>query len=77
MARRGGQVRLTKSGRPDARTKAGKLFYRRSQAAKKGWKTRRERQREEKAGWEDPDEGEEVIEEAIETVGGRRYRAKK
>jgi hypothetical protein len=64
---------LTKSGRPDRRTAAGKAFYRRSEASRKGWETRRARQREAEEEWEIPETDEVIVEEPIETVGGKRY----
>lgn len=62
--------RKTKSGAPDRRTSAGKLFYKRSEAAKRGWKTRREREFE-----KEQEEEEIIIEEPIETVGGPRKKS--
>jgi hypothetical protein len=77
MPRKRFQARLTRSGRPDGRTKEGKAFYRRSEAARRGWETRRERQREAQIGWEPAERWETIVEEPIETVGGRRYGKKK
>lgn len=72
-------------GLPDRRTGAGKRAWNRSDAAKRGWETRRERQRERErhfppqyaGGYEPgseygpPDEW--IVEEPIETVGGKKY----
>jgi hypothetical protein len=48
--------------RPDLRTRAGKAFKRRSDAAKRGWETRRRRQQVV------------IVEEPIETRGGFKFR---
>ena len=77
----------TRSGLPDRRTQAGKRAYARSEAAKRGWNTRRERQAEadkhfppEIPGYLPGDEygfegheDEWIVEEPIETVGGKKY----
>lgn len=64
-----------KSGLPDRRTAAGKRAYARSEAAKRGWETRREKEKQRKRYFP-PDyfpPGVTVVEEPIETVGGREY----
>lgn len=75
----------TTAGLPDRRTAAGKRAWSRSEAAKKGWETRRERAEEREkhfppdigfpGGYEPGDEyGDEwIVEEPIETVGGKKY----
>ena len=74
MAKRS-QKRKAAPKRPDGRTKAGKAFLRRSRAAKKGWETRRLKEQE-PFPEEIYDTGEWIIEQPIETVGGKRYRKK-
>jgi hypothetical protein len=70
-------------GLPDRRTAAGKRAWSRSDAAKRGWNTRRERAEERDRHFppdfvgtgyeEDFGEDEWIVEEPIETVGGKKY----
>lgn len=69
----------TKAGLPDRRSVAGRVAWTRSEAAKRGWETRRERQKEEERHYRREEirdrefEQETFVEEPIETVGGKRY----
>lgn len=66
----------TTSGLPDRRTAAGKAAWNRSEAAKRGWETRREREKEKEKHFPPTPPGdfqEWIIEEPIETVGGKKY----
>jgi len=68
----------TVTGLPDRRTTAGKQAWARSEASQRGWEGRKAREREEKEPWrrEAREEPEYVIEEPIDTVGGKRYKKK-
>jgi len=67
----------TVTGLPDRRTTAGKQAWARSEASQRGWETRKSREREEREPWrQEREEREYVIEEPIDTVGGKRYKKK-
>lgn len=72
---RGYRGRVRADGLPDRRTREGKRAWSRSEAAKRGAETRKARKEEPLPG--DYFETEEyIVEEPIETVGGKRYRKK-
>ena len=72
---RGYTGRVRRDGLPDRRTREGKRAWARSEAAKMGAETRRQTKQEPlpEAYYETTDW---IIEEPIDTVGGKRYRKK-
>lgn len=72
---RGYTGRVRKDGLPDRRTREGKRAWTRSEASQRAAETRRLRKQEPMPA-EYYETGDWIVEEPIDTVGGKKYRKK-